>query len=97
MKEFKQPWTYEYRNECFYSGDNESFAEWFVINDKDGKEVVGELNNIEDEKLASLIAAAPELLEALQNILDPMTTYLPSTSEESKNAWAAINKALGEK
>lgn len=48
-------------------------------------------------KNANLIAAAPELLEALQIILDPVTTYLPSTSEESKKAWAAINKALGEK
>ena len=44
---------------------------------------------------AMLIAAAPELLEALQFIINDCSRMIPKCAEDK--AKAAINKALGEK
>ena len=46
---------------------------------------------------ASLIAAAPDLLEALQSLVDMDVAYLrgPKVAEAVKNALAAIDKATG--
>ncbi|EIN1803827.1 hypothetical protein LOH90_004331 [Salmonella enterica] len=43
---------------------------------------------------ANLIAAAPELLEALQFIINDCSRMIPKCAEDKANA--AINKALGE-
>lgn len=48
------------------------------------------------EANANLIAAAPDLLEALQYIVDPLINDLPIHSMAYKQAVAAIAKALGE-
>lgn len=49
-----------------------------------------------DER-ARLIAAAPELLSALEDIIDAIGTHDPDWAwEERKNARAAIAKATGE-
>ena len=48
----------------------------------------------EAEANAKLIAAAPELLEALQFIINDCSRMIPKCAEEK--AMAAINKALGE-
>lgn len=47
-----------------------------------------------DECNAKLIAAAPELLEALQFIINDCSRMIPKCAEDK--AIAAINKALGE-
>ena len=48
----------------------------------------------EAEANAKLIAAAPELLEALQFIINDCSRMIPKRAEDK--AIAAINKALGE-
>lgn len=48
----------------------------------------------EAEANAKLIAAAPELLEALQFIINDCSRMIPKCAEDK--AIAAINKALGE-
>jgi hypothetical protein len=65
-----------------------------------GKDAIGELFNLWDEdgedreaeRLANarLIAAAPELLEALQNLTHPM-----ASDEDLRNALAVVAKVKG--
>jgi hypothetical protein len=47
-------------------------------------------NEVEDEANARLIAAAPEMLEALQSLTHPM-----ASDEDLQNALAVIAKAKG--
>jgi hypothetical protein len=47
-------------------------------------------NEVEDEANARLIAAAPEMLEALQSLTHPM-----ASDEDLQNAFAVISKAEG--
>ena len=73
----------------------------FVVVSKDGKGIAdfdyGRFDDDEDCKNANLIAAAPDLLEALQELV-----FLYEHDEgcreltEYKRAKAAISKALGE-
>lgn len=68
-------------SDCVYNAKGETVCEVFSI------------NSIED---AQLIAAAPELLEALMAMTDPLTTYYPQSSDEYQQDVYAIKKALGE-
>ena len=55
-------------------------------------QVAAELNNIHD---TNLVAAAPELLESLQEVMAALTK-LGFDGPAERKAQAAINKALGE-
>ena len=95
-------WKYE--SECesvLYGNGDESFWDYFSVTDCEGSEVA----KVEFEPHAKLIAAAPDLLEALREILQIGEVY--HSSIEAKHplhdfeSWkmkadAAINKALGE-
>ena len=50
--------------------------------------------DVTDKNNANLIAAAPELLEALHFIINDCSRMIPKCAEDK--AIAAINKALGE-
>jgi hypothetical protein len=52
------------------------------------------IGNSEMEANAKLIAAAPELLEALQEIVGHFAAFTPSEQESKANAESVINKAL---
>lgn len=88
------PWTWDYSNDV--GPDDDYFIEFFEIrNDK--HELVGRADREAD---ARLIAAAPDLLEALQRLLVSVESH-----EDAKTlgelgsigqAYAAIAKATGE-
>lgn len=92
MEEFKGtpgPWVAH--------DDEESMATSVIMNDfGDILGVVGTYmtSTEEDYANAQLIAAAPELLEALQLIINDCSRMIPKCAEDK--AIAAINKALGE-
>lgn len=81
--------------------DEESMATSVIISDSlDIIAVVGTYmtSTEEDYANASLIAAAPELLEALQKMVSKAykQNWNDAYPEEIQSAQAAINKALGE-
>ena len=59
------------------------------------KSYSGICSEVSDQDNANLIAAAPELLEALINLVDVVDDMVHGPSTDA--AHAAINKALGEK
>ncbi|ECV1080090.1 hypothetical protein EBL29_21425 [Salmonella enterica subsp. enterica serovar Cerro] len=59
-----------------------------------GARIGGTHTDVESEANAQLIAAAPELLQALQFIINDCSRMIPKCAEDK--AIAAINKALGE-
>ncbi len=88
-------WIYEHDSNVHWDGEDELYWEYFTINDENGEEIA----RCDEEKDARLIAAAPELLEALQQTI-------PHIREQSKRDGPAfgplqlinrvIAKALGE-
>lgn len=89
MNQFtKGPWKYEYDNADHYGGC------WYSITDEDGGNVCAFGYNVADsvanEKLANakLIAAAPDLYEALQAMLE-----FPNAGPSHDMARAALSKA----
>ena len=58
---------------------------------------VNRYDHAEDYATASLIAAAPDLLEALQVCLELIEVISPFESDTTRKARAAIAKATGEK
>ena len=91
-------WTHERENDVHWDGEDETYWEFFTINDENGNEIA----RCDDEKVARFITAAPELLEALQKLLyvhgntGDARTWSINESPEGVAAKAAIAKALGE-
>ncbi|MCK9437687.1 MAG: hypothetical protein M0Q12_10830 [Synergistaceae bacterium] len=52
-------------------------------------------DRIRDEQIAMLMAAAPDLLEALQNVFVHAKVIINENHQDYKKAVKAINKALG--
>lgn len=95
MKEFKGtpgPWVV---NEMGQHWNNKALVHLEITFGEDGECICDTVYQRED---ANLIAAAPELLEALQCIIEACTwdTYGKPGYENLEAAKAAINKALGE-
>lgn len=88
-------WKHERYCESFMHGNgDESFWDYFSVTDQDENEVA----KVDDEKNANLIAAAPELLEALQYLTHALGYGSSMDVAKGKElAELAINKALGEK
>jgi hypothetical protein len=88
MTHTKHPWQYGTENEGY-----------FIANGELRPDIA---KQIQSEADASLIAAAPDLLEAVQSFLNwsDSVYYGEDTSRELENAKdkarAAINKAIGE-
>ena len=79
------PWVFEYSNDV--GPDDDYFIEFFEVSNTDGKI----LARVEEEPDARLIAAAPELLMALIQMLDAYE--IPSVRQQARTA---IAKATGE-
>lgn len=91
MKEFKGtpgPWVV---NEIGQHWNNKVLTHLEITFGEDGECICDTVYQRED---ANLIAAAPELLEALQFIINDCSRMIPKCAEDKANA--AINKALGE-
>lgn len=69
----------------------DSFAGWWAIREADSKNEVGSCDGGFDEGDARLMAAAPELLDALQDARFALYGNGPGNPKID----AAINKALG--
>lgn len=85
------PWAWEYSNDV--GPDDDYFIEFFEITSEDGREIA----RVEEKEDARLMAAAPELLEALQTILNISLMdkgHWAKTIEQT--AHKAIAKATGE-
>lgn len=88
MKEFKGtpgPWVV---NEIGQHWNNKALAHLEITYGEDGECICDTVYQRED---ANLIAAAPELLEALQDLESRACIYV-----NTSKAIAAINKAMGE-
>lgn len=88
MKKFKGtpgPWSINH------------YYNWIESENADKVVIGGSQGSIHDD--AQLIAAAPELLEALQKMVSKAykQNWNDAYPEEIQSAQAAINKALGEK
>lgn len=91
MKEFKGtpgPWGV---NEIGQHWNNKALTHLEITYGEDGECICDTVYQRED---ASLIAAAPELLEALIKLVDIVDDVVHGPSTDA--AHAAINKALGE-
>lgn len=77
-------------------GKEDEITIWGVKNEEGCSGFIGTLGNMqgEDEANANLIAAAPELLEALEILVKQPDTY--SVEKAFVKARAAIAKAKGE-
>lgn len=86
------PWGVEYDNADYNGGGqwyNAGPAKvWFPYNVRKREEDEAHAN-------ARLIAAAPELLEALQDLVDAMTGRIDGEATAMHNALAVIAKATG--
>lgn len=92
MKEFKGtpgPWVV---NEIGQHWNNKALAHLEITYGEDGECICDTVYQRED---ANLIAAAPELLNALIKLVDVIDDMVHGPSTDA--AHAAINKALGEK
>ena len=91
MKEFQGtpgPWVV---HEICRHWNNRALTHLEITFGEDGECICDTVYQRED---ANLIAAAPELLEALQFIINDCSRMIPKCAEDK--AIAAINKALGE-
>jgi hypothetical protein len=81
----QEPWVSTYANDT--GPDDDYFVEFYEINALDGTEIA----KVRSEADARLMAAAPEMLIALTQMLD--SYYIPSVRQQAR---AAIAKATGE-
>lgn len=94
------PWkaVYQPNTPCLVESDGERVA-WIDFWKGKTPRDPNHKPRLEQEANARLIAAAPELLEALQELLDPargMVTITPCKAAAFERARAAIAKAKGE-
>ncbi len=80
------PWRSQYSNDVGPYDDY--FVEFFEVTSEDGTKIA----QVEEEKDARLICAAPDLLEALQGFI----TWPAATNWNTEKARIAIAKAMGE-
>lgn len=86
------PWIFEYDNDV---GENDDyFIEFFSVRSKDSNELIARVEEVAD---ARLIAAAPDLLEALCKLADLYDAMGAPRGPCRIIADAAIAKATGEK
>jgi hypothetical protein len=107
MTHTKGPWFFGIRGDDYepiekpFNYKGSGFCENPIIFAKDGTEIVGcdEYYIFNSEADARLIAAAPDLLEALINLEDMTERYRQTGApipDAQKSARAAIAKATGE-
>jgi hypothetical protein len=85
------PWSFEYSND---TGPNDDyFIEFFEVLSKDCKEIA----RVENEADARLISSAPDLLEALSDVVKFWDSIVPTdcVNDMHIKARAAIAKAVG--
>jgi hypothetical protein len=90
------PWVFAYSNDV--GPDDDYFIEFFELSTTDGRV----LARVEEEPDARLIAAAPDLLEALKVCEENISSLLASQHPKVFGIWldsvrAAIAKATGSK
>ena len=87
----RERWKYEYDNDT--GPNDEGFWEWYdIIADEGSYRHVAKVNKEADAKL---IAAAPELIQVLKDIMDVIATdqLVPESVSYMRQARAAIKKA----
>ena len=84
------PWSHAYSNDT--GPDDDYFIEFFEVCDARGEVIA----RVEEQPDARLIAAAPDLLEALHHIMLCEFNSMSSRQEMVRVARAAIAKATGE-
>lgn len=93
----KGPWKWHKRkhsNTHFLASEDETNDDFAIIDDGSAYGEYGAVIDVDGDN-AKLIAAAPELLEALIKLVDVVDDMVHGPSTDA--AHAAINKALGEK
>ncbi len=83
-------WSFQYANDV--GPDDDYFIEFFEVSSKDGKV----LARVDEESDARLMAAAPDLLDALVTLPQGMSSTDQDWWDWVDKARSAINKATGE-
>lgn len=94
MEKFKGtqgPWVLDKDNEVTSNG----FREWTSVRNQSYEDVCALYWHERSEINANLIAAAPDLLEALQDVLYEISTTREVHDGTIRQADAAISRALG--
>lgn len=96
----KGPWKWHKRkhsNTHFLASEDETNDDFAIIDDGSAYGEYGAVIDVDGDN-AKLIAAAPELLEALQKMVSKAykQNWNDAYPEELQSAQEAINKALGE-
>lgn len=86
----KGPWKWQAEDECLVGPD-----QIVMFQDEEGRKTFAQYPDGTTQANANLIAAAPELLEALKELYNAIDSCVDLTPEVMQKCSKALNKAKG--